>query len=376
MKSEKESIVTKRVAHREVLQNTFRVGNGTLDASGLSAARNFTLPDATGTLVVGAGLPTGGTTLQVLTKTSDGEYSVAWMDAAGGGGGGGFMPGFSFRQNQDNSPGSGEFMLQQAPDQARIDKRDVDGNDWSGLLNNIQPGGLLEIYDSTDENGRYVIMRIRSVTLSTNTYIFDVSFIEASNEDVSSVMGLSNAVVAFGATGFATTHSITTDNGELCLINDETSPGNNKFYGTDASEGTKAWRTIPLSALGNPSGSPTFDIGSSQSLTFTIASNDALIFDGSASNPTIYLKPMIIYIGDGGNFSSYVSIGATTVRIAGSAYGGTIEICPNNETLKLFGAGTGTGQWSSIADASDEADAVTKLNMLLASLRARGDLAS
>jgi len=39
----------------------------------------------------GVGVPTGGTTGQVLTKTSGADYAASWQDPAGGGGGGGAM---------------------------------------------------------------------------------------------------------------------------------------------------------------------------------------------------------------------------------------------------------------------------------------------
>jgi hypothetical protein len=70
------------------LSNTFRIGRGKalFDASGLTASRTFTLPDAAGTIALGAGIPTGGSDGQVLTKTSGSDYAVAWEAPSGGGG--------------------------------------------------------------------------------------------------------------------------------------------------------------------------------------------------------------------------------------------------------------------------------------------------
>jgi hypothetical protein len=159
-------------------------------------------------------------------------------------------------------------------------------------------------------------------------------------------------------------------------VNDEATPGNDKYYGTDSSEGTKAWRTISLMAIAGTVSNKTFNVDTSQVLTFNIGGNPSLILDNSGLDPTIYLKPMILYIGDPSNSSSAVTITAANIFIGAGSYAALVALCHIGDTLKLFDAELGTGQWSAIADATDEADAVTKLNLLLANLRARGDMAA
>lgn len=86
----------------KTLQSTFGINKATLDASGLTAARTFTLPDQSGTLAIGGGALTP---IEEIAK-----YAYGWEDFYQGNYPNGWFPGLY----ENNSTG---FITTQATDQ-------------------------------------------------------------------------------------------------------------------------------------------------------------------------------------------------------------------------------------------------------------------
>jgi len=248
----------------------------------------------------------------------------------GAGSGGSAAPGFSFTQSHNGSPTIGQFNVLTSPDSFVIHKQDADGTDWSGLLDQIEKGWLVEIFDPADPNGAYSILKVDAASLGGDLYTLQGAFIES----LGNIATGSPMTVTFDA---ATPSGLTLD-----AIGD-----------------TAATGAVNVAHL----------------FTITIASSDAIVFDPTGFDPILSIKPTFLTLGDGASASGGVTIASSSVVIAGSSFGGLISICPSGETLKLFG-GSGSSQWSAIADAADASEAVTKLNQLLANLRTRGDLAT
>lgn len=119
------------------------------------------------------------------------------VGGGGGGGGGGGLPPFAFEQayNAVLPPGSGKYFVQTGPDQLIIDKRDADGNDWSGLLDAVAPGWLVHVYDPDAPTANYAILTVATATLDTDTYTLVGTFIESAGD----ITAIDSAVVAFNA---------------------------------------------------------------------------------------------------------------------------------------------------------------------------------
>lgn len=250
-----------------VLGNTFRIGRrATFDASGLSAARTFTLPDATGTLVVGAGLPAGGTTGQVLTKTSGTDFAVAWDDPTGGGGAD--ADPFTFTQNFNATPGAGEFAISFTPESFLIHKEDSASNQWGLFLDEVRAGWLIEIYDPADQDDNFLILKVASVSLDGDVYTFTGTFVKGEG-DVT-LGGLKS--LSFEA-GFASAPS-----------------GPRQYYGTDG-DAILGFHALSLSALGNPTSNTTFDFGSTvHTWNWSSLSNNTAIDFQISSQSVFYLE--------------------------------------------------------------------------------------
>jgi len=97
------------------------------------------------------------------------------------------------------------------------------------------------------------------------------------------------ADVADALTSGAMKNSITLDGGQIQLVNDQSSPGADKVYGTNSS-GTKVWKDDPAGGSGNPNDPLTSRTVSGNTTATT--SDYAIIVSGATSASTITLYGM------------------------------------------------------------------------------------
>jgi hypothetical protein len=152
----------------------------------------------------GATLPPGGTTGQVLTKSSGADGDADWSDPTGGGGGGGGDGIIRFASFFTTTPAANEALMAYTATDAFTLPADLDGSEFRPMDGSVNPTADIEL--SLQLNG----VEFGTITISTTGVVtFDSPETEIADQDVITLIapadseGIANWSYAFRAAGAA-----------------------------------------------------------------------------------------------------------------------------------------------------------------------------
>lgn len=145
--------------------------------------------------------------------------------------------------------------------------------------------------------------------------------------------------------------SITSDASGLKLVNDSTSPGNERFYGTNSSTGVKGWRSLPvvtsylLFSHVAVSGQTTIDANSSDA-TLNIAAGSSIILTTDNTTQTLNIASSITQYTDEMAQDAVGAMVNTTLTYVDATPLLGINLSNANtwQAITTFGNGTSAGE--------------------------------